>query len=98
MMRKKKKRKKKMKNKISDNTGLNIEKSVDKDRSIISSLNRTVNKIYEYARSNHWEYFVTLTFNSNIDRYDYDECSKSVKSFLDDIRRNNRNVRYVLVP
>ncbi len=81
-----------------NNTTLNDEKSGDKERSIMSSLNRTVNKIYEYARSNHWEYFVTLTFNNKIDRYDYVACSKGVKSFIDDIRRSNPNMQYIIVP
>lgn len=27
------------------------------------SMNRTIQKIYEIARSNRWEYFITLTFD-----------------------------------
>ncbi|WP_113673881.1 hypothetical protein [Vallitalea guaymasensis] len=92
------KRENEKKEKDSINTELNNDESVDKDRSIISSLNRTVNKIYEYARSNDWEYFVTLTFNTNIDRYDYSVCSRCVKSFIDDIRRDNPDMRYIVVP
>ncbi len=74
------------------------KKSSKEDRNIASSLNRTINKIYEYARANKWEYFVTLTFNNKIDRYNYNECSKCVKSFIDDIRRNNPNMKYIIVP
>ncbi|QUI24855.1 hypothetical protein HZI73_22255 [Vallitalea pronyensis] len=81
-----------------DNTELNNEKSVDKDRSIISSLNRTVNKIYEYARANDWEYYVTLTFNSTINRYDYDECTKAMIKFLKVTRKHNPNMQYIMVP
>ncbi len=81
-----------------DNTELNIEKSVDTDRSIISSLNRTVNKIYEYARSNDWEYFVTLTFNNNIDRYDYQDCSKCMMKFLNNTKKTNPDMKYIIVP
>lgn len=82
----------------SNNTELNNEKSVDNDRSIISSLNRTMNKIYEYARANDWDYFVTLTFNSSINRYDYDECSNCMKRFLNTTKKSNPNMKYIIVP
>ena len=38
------------------------------------SMNRTIQKIYEIARSNRWEYFITLTFDPqkhNSKNYDY---------------------------
>jgi len=80
-----------------DNKSQNEEKS-DNNRSIISSLNRTVNKIYEHARANDWEYFVTLTFNNNIDRYDYGECSHCVHKFLDNTKKTNPDMKYIVVP
>ena len=40
---------------------LNKENKNDEDRSLNSSQNRSINKIYEITRSNKWEYFITLT-------------------------------------
>ncbi|WP_113673778.1 hypothetical protein [Vallitalea guaymasensis] len=85
-------------NQDNNDTELNNDELVDKDRSTISSLNRTVNKIYEYARSNDWEYFVTLTFNTNIDRYDYSECSNCMMKFLNATKKSNPDMKYIVVP
>ena len=43
-----------------------------KKRSIASSMNRTVNAVYHKARSNTWDWFVTLTFDPDlVDSFDY---------------------------
>lgn len=43
------------------------------------SVTRSKNKIHDLARSETWEYFVTLTYDSSkTDRYDYNECLKNV--------------------
>lgn len=68
-------------------------------RSLEVSLNRTINQIYKYSRSNLWEYFVTLTFDPlKVDRYSYDECCKKMKNFLDSLRRKNPYLKYLGVP
>lgn len=70
-----------------------------KDRSMKNSINRTKNMIYDLARCNHWEWFVTLTFNpKKVDTYNYCEVSKKIKNFLDKIRRENPNMAYIGVP
>ncbi len=71
----------------------------DSDRSMVVSANRTLNTIYELARSNCWEYFVTLTFDgSKINRYDYSVVTEKMKNFLKVMRRKNPDMRYILVP
>lgn len=63
------------------------------------SFNRTKNKIYEYARSVAWEYFITLTFNKEkVDRYNFDECSRIARKWLNNQRRNAPDLQYLLVP
>lgn len=63
------------------------------------SYNRTKNKIYEYSRCVVWEKFVTFTFNPDkIDRYNFDECSRSVRKWLNNQRRNAPELQYLLVP
>ncbi len=74
------------------------DKPKDKDRSIVTSMNRSINKIYELTRANEWSHFVTLTFNSKVDRYDFQSCTDALKTFLDWIRRDNPDMKYVVVP
>ena len=75
------------------------EKSSISDSDIIHSLNRTKNKIYTYARCVKWDWFVTFTFsNEKTDRYDYDECSRLVRRWLNNQRRNAPDLQYLVVP
>lgn len=87
---------------IVPNTGLSNkepEKASCSDSDIYHSLNRTKSKIYTYARCVNWEWFVTFTFSSEkTDRYDYDECSRLVRRWLNNQRRNAPDLQYLLVP
>mgnify|MGYP003290850759 CR=1 FL=1 len=87
---------------IVPNTGLPQEDSKKEscsDSDIWHSLNRTKNKIYTYARCVKWEWFVTFTFSSEkTDRYNYDECSRLVRRWLNNQRRNAPDLQYLIVP
>ena len=76
------------------------KESIDAARSLRNSCNRTKLKIYEIARSNDWEYFVTWTFNrERVDRYDYELLAKHLNKWLDYIKRTIApNLVYLLVP
>ena len=77
-----------------------LEKALRHQRCVISSVNRTKNNVYNYARGNVWEWFVTLTFNKEkIDRYDYTACSKAVRKWLNHMReRYSKDLKYLVVP
>lgn len=63
------------------------------------SMKRTKKKVYDYAKCNNWDWFVTLTFNKRkVDRYDYDECIKKLKFWIDYVRRSSPTVSYLVVP
>lgn len=63
------------------------------------SYNRTKNKIFEYSRCVKWEKFITLTFNEQkVDRYNFDECSRIARKWLNNQRRNAPELQYLLVP
>lgn len=63
------------------------------------SLNRTKGKIYNYAKCNDWEFFVTFTFSKfMVDRYNYDECSSRLSKWLNNLRRTSPNLCYIVVP
>lgn len=71
------------------------------DHSLFNSLNRTKQKIYDYALANDFTngYFLTITFNQEyVDRYNYAECYKHIKNLVRNIRRNNPDIKYIFVP
>lgn len=70
-----------------------------KEHSEYSSFSRTINVVYELARSNVWEWFFTFTFNPDLlDRYDFDSCVKKLQNWLIVQRRNFPDLKYILVP
>lgn len=70
-----------------------------KERSAKNSMSRTVNTIYHKARSNTWDWFLTLTFNPDkVDSFDFDVCVKSLSIWLNHQRRNCPGMRYIVVP
>lgn len=63
------------------------------------SMKRTKKKVYDYAKCNEWDYFVTFTFNKNlVDRYDYEACSKKLSKWFNHLRRTSPLFTYIVVP
>lgn len=64
------------------------------------SANRSKNNLYRIARSNNWDYFITLTFDRNkVDSTDYIECQKKVKVYFNNLKkRGNPDIKYLIVP
>lgn len=63
------------------------------------SRRRTINMIYDYSRSNSWEWFVTLTLNSQkVNRYDYSACAKKVSQWLKNMKKISPDMMYLVVP
>lgn len=70
-----------------------------REDSIRSSVGRTKRSIVYLSRSNNWDWFVTFTLSPDkVDRYDYIECSKKVRKFLNNLRRSVPDMVYLLVP
>lgn len=69
-------------------------------RSIISSHNRAKNMIYDYARSNDFDYFVTLTFNPElVDSFNYFEVSQKLSQWLNNVKKRYAlDFKYLFVP
>ena len=72
-----------------------------KDRSLQSSLNRSKRMIYDYGRSNVWEWFITFTF-ARVDAFtaeNFCECSEKVRKWFKNVRqRYCPDIRYLIVP
>lgn len=72
--------------------------AVRKERSKNESMKRAKTMAYNYVMSNTWDYFLTLTFNPElVDSFDYDECVKAMKTFLQYVKRRCPEVKYILV-
>lgn len=72
-------------------TGLHV------DRKEIENASRAVRKVYDLARSNEFDWFVTMTFDKNeVDRFDYDSCADALKRFTDILRHNGN--KWVIIP
>lgn len=64
------------------------------------SLNATKNRIYNIARSNVWEWFITLTFDrERTDASEYSMIVKRLKIFLNHLQqRKCPDMKYLIVP
>lgn len=70
------------------------------DHSRKVSMSATKNRIYNIARSNKWEWFITLTFDRNItDSSDYTAVTKRLQKFLNNLQqRTCPDLKYLIVP
>lgn len=83
---------------ISDIESLPDDKKIEHCLNV--SVNRSKNNLYRIARSNTWDLFITLTFDRTIvDSSDYNECSKKVSKWLNNIKsRYCPDLKYLIVP
>ena len=76
-----------------------FEEAARREEYLRSSCARTINAIYDIARSNPWEWFFTFTFDpEKVNRYDYEECSKKFSAWLHNMRRVCPDMKYICVP
>jgi len=70
------------------------------DKKLVNSISRSRAKIFEYAICNEFEYFVTLTIDSN--RYDRTNLKNYYKDFSQFLRnyriKYNINIQYLFIP
>lgn len=66
----------------------------------IENNNRAKMKIYDYAMSNDWDWFFTLTFSlKKVDRENYTECKKKLQKWLENIKeRYAPNLKFLFIP
>lgn len=77
-----------------------MNESKDSDKSTLYSVNRSKRNLYHIARSNKWDFFITLTFNrQDTDASNYDEVSHKVRNWLNNIKkRASPDFKYLVVP
>lgn len=74
------------------------EESIEHSKSV--SLSRSKNSIYNIARSNEWQWFITLTFErNNTDASDYDMITCRLHTFMNNLqKRKCPDMKYIIVP
>lgn len=61
------------------------------------NIRRTVNEVYDIARSNEFNWFINLTLSDKyVNRYDYCSCADAVKKFTDRLRK--LGCKWLIVP
>lgn len=71
----------------------------DAEYNLSKSFVRTKKRVYDYVRSNSWEWFLTLTFAPDkVDRYDYAEVSKKLHYWFSNMKKKCPDMKYVVVP
>lgn len=69
----------------------------DRERSQAVSRKRAVQTVFDIAKSNIWDWFITLTFDpQKVNSFDYDECVKYIKRFTNWMTKHD--FIYLLVP
>lgn len=72
------------------------------NKKAMDNIVKTRSKIYDIARSNEWNYFITLTFNDRVvDRYNYQECIKKISNYFHNFKSKNKktcpNFKYLII-
>lgn len=73
-----------------EKTGKHIE------RKELENEKRAKQMVYDLARSNTWEYFITLTLGDGVDRFDYEACCDAIKKYTN--RLSQCDCRWLIVP
>ena len=68
--------------------------------SLQSSGNRSKACVYDIARSNRWDWFLTFTFSpEKVERENYSDCQRKLTTWLNNIRKRvSPNMKYLVVP
>jgi len=75
------------------------EGTKERAESIAVSYRKVKDKVWTFAYSNDWEYFVTLTFNKlKVDRFNYNDCRKLLAKELKHYKRKYPFFEYLCVP
>lgn len=82
-----------------DDRNVEYKRDVNKEK-LSNNIARARSKIFEYAICNSFDYFVTLTVNSQyLDRYDLGEYIKKLGQFIRDYRKKyGCDIQYLLIP
>lgn len=85
----------------------NLEREVDEDTFVSrklkyrsDSIRRTKDKVFDIVKMNDWDFFFTGTISDDfdIDRYDANAVCKKVNTFMYNLVKRGKIIRYLFVP
>lgn len=66
-------------------------------RGKLGDIKRTIKEVYDLAKSNEWDWFITLTFDpEQVDSFDYSSVTEAMQKFTRIMR--DKGFRYLIVP
>lgn len=70
----------------------------EKSNKELENLKRAKQVVYDLAKCNDFDYFITLTFDSEkiINRFDYKSCTEALKRFTKHL--TYKGIKYIIVP
>lgn len=95
---------------VSDNStykSCNVAHEVDEDTFVdrklkyrSDSIRRTKDKVFDIVKMNDWDFFFTGTISDecDVDRYDVDAVCKKVNTFMYNLVKRGKVIRYIFVP
>lgn len=81
--------------------GESIKETSEKKKyeNLYNAKQKLIDLVYCNSLISHWEYFVTLTFDpQKVDSYNYDRVVEAMSKWLDNMKHQNPNLKYILVP
>ena len=77
-----------------------LQMDLKNEHSMKTSVNRSKNNLYRIARSNDWDYFITITFDrEKINASDYRQVVKKITRWLNNMQqRGSAKMKYLIVP
>lgn len=83
-----------------DSEGFTVALESNKELSVAKSMKRTIDKIYDYANCNEWEWFCTFTFDDKkVDRSSFDDVVAKFSKWLNNMQNKYCNdMKYLVVP
>lgn len=76
-----------------------IELKYSRYKNLYKSKSNLIDLAYHNSLIKNWEYFITFTFNQKkINSFNYNIVSDILSKFLDNLKHQNKNMRYILVP
>lgn len=66
---------------------------------LVNNIIRAKTNLFDYCLNNKFEYFVTLTINSNYDRFDLESIRRYISQIIRDLRvKYGGDFKYILIP
>lgn len=75
------------------------ERERQKYKNLYKSKQELIDLAFHNSMITPWKYFVTFTFDDNrVDARDYNQVSKSLRKFIDNLSHQNKGIRYIIAP